>query len=104
MPTPLQLGLLLGLIAVAVVHTRSRLAGAVFAAVWVAVALAWGIAQFRMRASVHFLGIDLPPWIFYGFFTGLLVFNVAVIVRALRRRPAVGVGHRAGTGPSRGGP
>jgi hypothetical protein len=106
MPTPAQTALLLGLLVVAAVHTRSRMAGAIAATLWVSLALVWGAFAFEDRDSLRFLGIEAPAWVFFAFFGGLFVFNVTVLARALRRRrapppptsPSPGSG--AGTGPS----
>jgi hypothetical protein len=82
----LQHGLLLGLLLVAAVHTRSRLAGAFAAAMWCLGAMGFGALAFQTRDSMAFVGISVPPWIYFAFMAGLLLFNVAVLARALRRR------------------
>lgn len=103
MTTPIQIGLLMGLLAVAVIHTRSRIAGAMAATLWVFAALVWAVLRFQQQPTLRFLGIAVPPWIFYGSFAGLFVFNVAVIARAFRRRRAgLSASAPADTGPSRG--
>lgn len=110
MATPAQIALLVGLVVVAAVHTRSRIAGAIVASAWVCGAMIWGAFAFeeRPQASLRFLGIDAPSWIFFAFFGGLLVFNLTVLARAFRRRrppadPANGPA-ATGTGPSPSGP
>lgn len=88
METALQNALLIGLLLVAAVHTRSRLAGAIVACAWCIGAIGFGAVAFQTRASMAFLGISVPPWIYFAFIGGLLFFNLAVIVRAFRRRTA----------------
>lgn len=82
----LQHGLLLGLLLVAAVHTRSRLAGAFAASMWCLGAMGFGAVAFQTRDSMAFVGITVPPWIYFAFMAGLLLFNVAVLARGLRRR------------------
>lgn len=82
----LQHGLLVGLLLVAAVHTRSRLAGAFAASVWCFGAMGFGAVAFQGRDAIAFVGVTVPPWIYFAFMGGLLVFNVAVLVRGLRRR------------------
>lgn len=106
MATALQNSLLIGLLLVAAVHTRSRLAGAFAACVWCAGALAFGALAFQTRPSIVFLGITVPPWIYFAFMGGLLLFNVGVIVRAFRRRtarplPAAAAAAAAASSPER---
>lgn len=86
MESALQNGLLVGLLLVAAVHTRSRLAGAFASAVWCIGAGALGVVAFATRDFMTFVGIKVPPWIYFAFMTGLFLFNVAVLMRALRRR------------------
>lgn len=86
MESALQHGLLVGLLLVAAVHTRSRLAGAFAAGMWCVGAIAFGVVAFKTRESMTFVGITVPPWIYFAFMAGLLFFNVAVLARALRRR------------------
>jgi hypothetical protein len=99
MPSPAQIALLVGLVVVAGVHTRSRIAGAVAATIWVACGLVWGATAFEGRSSLRFLGIEAPPWLFFAFFGGLLVFNVTVLARAFRRRRASAPGADRGPSP-----
>lgn len=109
MPTPAQIALLVGLIVVAAIHSKSRIAGAIVASLWVSSALVWGAFAFEERESqsLRFLGVDAPSWIFFAFFGGLLVFNLTVLARAFRRRrrshpepPASATPGPAGTGSS----
>ncbi len=86
--TAFQIALLLGLLLVAALHTRSRLAGAFSAGAWCVGAMVFGAMVFQTRPSITFLGVTVPPWIYLSAMAGLLLFNVAVIVRALRRKTA----------------
>lgn len=83
---PMQLALLLSLLAVALVHTRSRIAGAFAAAAWCVAACAWGVYAFREHGPLLFLGIAAPPWVYFAFCGGLFAFNAGVVAKALRRR------------------
>jgi hypothetical protein len=96
----MQHGLLLGLLLVAAVHTRSRLAGAFAAGVWCLAAMAFGALAFQSRESMAFVGITVPPWIYFAFMAGLLLFNVAVLARALRRRVVAKRAPDTGRGPA----
>jgi hypothetical protein len=80
--------LLMGLVVVALVHTRSRLLGSIGAATWCVGAMAYGAVQFQTRDVLVFLGLATRPWIYFAFITTLLLFNGAVIVRMLRMRAA----------------
>jgi hypothetical protein len=82
----LQIALLTGLLGVAGVHTRSRVAGALAACLWCVGAVFFGVLGFETAASLTFLGIVAPPWLYFGSIAGLFSFNALVIVRALRRR------------------
>jgi len=91
--------LLVGLIGVALLHTRSRIAGAFGACAWCVGAAAFGAFYFAQgRDPLVFLGLQSPPWLYFAFMAGLFTFNAGVIARALRRRsPTV---PPAGTGPT----
>lgn len=101
MPGPAQTVLLVALIAVAAVHTRSRIAGAGAAAIWVLCAMLWAATAFEERSSLRFVGIETPPWLFFAFFGALLFFNLTVLARAFRRRRSSST---TGRGPSPGAP
>src|SRR5688572_8961579 len=96
----LQHGLLLGLLLVAAIHTRSRLAGAFAASMWCLGAIGFGAVAFQSRESMAFVGITVPPWIYFAFMLGLLGFNVAVLVRGLRRRVVRPQAQGTGPGPA----
>ena len=83
---PAQLALLVSVLVVALVHTKSRIAGALAASVWCVGACAYGIIAFRTRGPLLFLGIAAPPWVYFTFLGGLFAFNAGVVAKALRRR------------------
>jgi hypothetical protein len=85
---------------VAAVHTKSRLGGAMAAGAWCVGALVFGALAFQTRMSIKFLGVDVPPWVYFAFMGGLLLFNGLVIARAFRRRRTTA--RAAGTGPTPG--
>lgn len=95
---PAQLALLISLLGVALVHTRSRIAGAMAAAVWCVAACAWGVVAFREHGPLLFLGVAAPPWVYFAFCGGLFAFNAGVLAKALRRRAR----DRSGPGTGRG--
>ncbi len=75
------------LIAVAVIHVKSRIGGALATAGWcvgAAVFGAWALAQ--RDDGVVFLGIQTPKWVFYAVIGGVFMYNIAVVARALSRR------------------
>ena len=83
---PAVVALIVCLLGVAVVHTRSRTAGAVAAAVWCLGALALGAVEFQTRDVLTFAGISTAPWVYFAFISGVLVFNAVVVLRVVRRR------------------
>ena len=76
--------LLAGLVAVALVHTRSRLLGSIGAVTWCVGAGVFAALEFQERDTLVFLGIATKPWVFYAFILSLFIFNCAVIVRMVR--------------------
>ncbi len=97
-PLRLPLGLSLGmhqgilmaaLVLIAVIHTRSRIGGALSTAVWCIAAAVYGWQQFAGRGSgLVFLNIETPKWLYFSALGGVFVYNVAIAVRALTRRVA----------------
>lgn len=83
---PAQIALLASLLVVALVHTKSRIAGALAASLWCVGACAYGVAAFRTHGPLLFLGIASPPWVYFTFLGGLFAFNAGVVAKALRRR------------------
>ncbi|HEY4219920.1 MAG TPA: hypothetical protein VGO62_01230 [Myxococcota bacterium] len=78
--------LLLSLIGVAALHTKSRLAGAIAAVPWCIAAIAFAALAFPARGNLVFVGLETPQWLFYAFLGGLVVWNATVIARGFRRR------------------
>ncbi len=97
---PALAALLASLCLVALIHTKSRIAGAIAAATWCVGACAYGVVAFRTRGSLLFVGIAAPPWVYFAFVGGLFAFNAGVVAGALRRRRRERSG---GTGPAPGG-
>ena len=84
--TVFQTALLVALLPVATLHTRSRLAGAFAASAWVFGAVVFGAIAFQTRSTLTFVGIVTPPWLYFAFMGGLFLWNASVIARAFRRR------------------
>ncbi len=81
--------LVAALVACAVVHTKSRIGGALATAGWCAAALVYGWFEIAARGKgVVFLEIQTPRWVYFAVVGGVLVWNVAVVVRAFSRRVA----------------
>lgn len=75
------------LLVCAVVHTQSRIGGALATSVWCAAALVYGWFEIERRGrGVVFLEIQMPWWVYFVVVGGVLVFNLGVVVRALSRR------------------
>ncbi|MCC7072590.1 MAG: hypothetical protein IT383_14775 [Deltaproteobacteria bacterium] len=96
---PALAALLASLIVVALVHTKSRIAGAIAATLWCVGACAYGVIAFRTHGPLVFVGIGAPAWVYFAFLGGLFAFNAGVVLKALRRRRREG---RGGTGPAPG--
>ena len=77
------------LLAVAVIHMKSRIGGALATAGWcVAAAIfgAWALSQ--REDGVVFLGIQTPKWIYFVVIGGVFLYHIGVVARALTRRVA----------------
>lgn len=83
---PALAALLVSLGVVALVHTKSRIAGAIAAAAWCVGACAYGVVAFRTHGPLLFIGIASPPWVYFAFLGGVFAFNAGVVAGALRRR------------------
>ncbi len=79
-----QVALLASLLVVAAVHTKSRLSGAIAASAWCVGAVVFGALMFPSHGPLVFLGVRTPPWLYFAFLGGLLVFNLAVVARGIR--------------------
>jgi len=86
----LQQGLLIAaLVVIALIHTRSRIGGALSTAGWCAGAAVYGWNQFAGRdGGLVFLNVQTPKWLFFSAVTGVFVYNVVIASRALRRKVA----------------
>jgi hypothetical protein len=86
----LHQGLLIAaLVVVAVIHTRSRIGGALSTAGWCVAAAVYGWGEFAGRdGGLVFLGVQTPRWLFFSAMTGVFVYNVAIAARALTRKVA----------------
>lgn len=83
---PALAALLASLCVVALVHTKSRIAGAIAAASWCIGACAYGVVAFRTHGPLLFVGVAAPAWVYFAFLGGVFAFNSAVVAKALRRR------------------
>jgi len=82
-----QGALIAGLVLVAVTHTMSRVGGALATIGWCAAALVYGAVEFDVRGDgLVFLGVQTPKWVFFGAMIGVALYNLAIVVRALRRK------------------
>jgi hypothetical protein len=84
-----QAVMIAALLAVAVIHVKSRIGGALATAGWcVAAAIfgAWALGQ--REDGVIFLGIQTPKWVYYAVIGSVFLYQCAVVGRALTRRVA----------------
>jgi hypothetical protein len=86
----LHQGLLIAsLVVLAVIHTRSRIGGALSTAGWCLAATAFGWQQFAGQAGgLVFLNVQTPKWLFFSAMTGVFVYNIVIAARALTRKVA----------------
>ncbi len=88
--TVFQALLMVGLVLIAVLHTMSRVGGALATVVWCIAAAVFGAQQFAgvdSAMGLNFAGIQTPQWIFFTAMASVGVYNLAVIARAWRLRP-----------------
>ena len=78
---------MVGLVLVAVLHTTSRVGGALATVGWCVAASVFGYQAFGDGPGLVFVGIQTPPWIFFIAMAGVGIYNLVIVVRALRRRP-----------------
>jgi len=77
------------LLVVAIVHTKSRIGGALATIGWCVAALVFGALEFSHRdAGVVFLRVQTPKWVFFATIAGIIVWNLFAVFRALSRRVA----------------
>lgn len=75
------------LFGVAVLHVKSRIGGALATAGWcVAAAIFGGWELAQREGGVIFLGITTPKWLFFVVISGVFLYNIGIVVRALARR------------------
>jgi len=80
--------LIVGLVLIAVIHTMSRVGGALATVAWCVAATIFGVQAFGDDGpGLVFVGIQTPRWIFYTAMAAVGLYNLAVLVRALRRKP-----------------
>ncbi len=84
-----QGALIAGLVLIAVLHTMSRAGGALATVAWCASATVFGVQNFGPDPAVGhtFIGIQTPQWVFYVAMAGVALYNIAIVIKALRRRP-----------------
>lgn len=74
------------LAAVVLLQLLHRVVGALASVVWTACLLAYGMWALTSGQHAAFLGIPVRPWAFGLFMSGMLAYNVWVLVRAIRVR------------------
>lgn len=84
-----QAVLIAGLVLIAVLHTMSRAGGALATVAWCVGATVYGAQNFGPDPALghKFIGIQTPQWVFYVAMIGVALYNIAIIIKALRRRP-----------------
>ena len=81
--------LIAALVVIALVHTRSRIGGALSTAAWCLGAAVYGWNEFAGRdGGLVFLNVQTPKWLFFSALAGVFVYNVAIAGRALTRKVA----------------
>ena len=86
MTTPQAL-LIASLVLVAVIHTKSRLGGALATAGWCVAAVVFGAFALAQRDDgLVFLNVQTPKWVFYAVIFAIFCYNLFIVVRALSRR------------------
>jgi hypothetical protein len=96
-----QASLIVALVVIAVVHTRTRIGGALLTAGWCLAATHYGWQQFQGRdTGLAFAGMSTPQWVFYGAMVGVFAYNVVVAVRGLTRKVASRMPMRSPSSPS----
>lgn len=78
--------LIAALVAVAVIQSATRLGGALATIAWCVAAGVFGFFAFQERDDgLEFLGVQTPQWLYFVCLTAVALYNVWIIVRALRR-------------------
>lgn len=82
--------LIAGLVLVAVTQSMSRVGGALATVAWCVAAGVFGAFAFAERDDgLVFLGIQTPKWIFFAALGCVAIYNIALVVRAMRRSKAI---------------
>jgi hypothetical protein len=85
--TLLASGLIVGVVLMAVVHTASRVGGAMLGAVWaVGVAVLGLVSMSGGNHTIEFLRIQFPLWLHFVIAGCLFVWHTSFVARAWRRR------------------
>ena len=81
------LAMMAALVVVAVIHTQSRIGGALATIGWCVAAAVFGAVEFQDRADgLVFVGVHTPKWLYFVAMAGVAAFNVGIVVKALSRR------------------
>jgi hypothetical protein len=81
--------LIAALLGIAVVHTRSRIGGALATMGWCIAAAVYGGQEFAHRdGGLVFLGVQTPKWLFFFAMAAVGLYNLVIAVRGLTRRVA----------------
>ena len=81
--------LIVALVLIAIIHTRSRIGGALSTAGWCIGAAVYGWGEFAGRdGGLVFLNVQTPKWLFFSALAGVFVYNVVIAARALTRKVA----------------
>jgi peptidoglycan/LPS O-acetylase OafA/YrhL len=79
--------LLAGIVVIAIVHTASRVGGAVVALVWLALSVPMGISYIQEgNATIDVFRIPVPSGFFFVVIGALASWYASVVIRAGRRR------------------
>lgn len=75
------------LVVVAVIHTQSRIGGALATIGWCVAAFVFGWFELEKRANgVVFLEVQTPKWVYFVVVGSVMVWNFLVVGKALSRR------------------
>lgn len=75
------------LVVVAVIHTQSRIGGALATVGWCVAAFVFGYLELAKRPDgVVFLEVQTPKWVFFVVVGGVAAWNCLIVGKALSRR------------------
>jgi hypothetical protein len=84
-----QASLIAALVGIAVIHTYSRLGGALATAGWCVAAAVYGWHEFSTReGGLVFVGVATPQWLYFVSVAGVFVFHAVMAIRGLTRKVA----------------